>query len=132
MDEFIAYLDTSEVQPGKLEELKAAMAELAEFVEVNEPRILAYRVYFSADGSTMSVLHFHQDLASLEFHMQVAGPKFAPIAPFIRMRSIEVFGRPTEELVAQLHAKAALLGDAAVIVRDLHTGFDRLPRIEET
>lgn len=29
MGEFIAYLDTSEVRAGKLEELKAAMAELA-------------------------------------------------------------------------------------------------------
>jgi hypothetical protein len=128
MDDFIAYLDTSEVQAGKLEELKAAMAELAAFVELNEPRILAYRVYFSANGSTMSVLHFHPDVASLEFHMQVAGPKFPPIAPFVRLRSMEVFGRPTDELVAQLQAKARLLGDAAVIVRDLHAGFDRLPR----
>ena len=127
MDDFIAYLDTSEVQAGKLEELKVAMADLAAFVELNEPRILAYRVYFSADGSTMSVLHFHPDVASLEFHMQVAGPKFPPIAPFVKMRSIEVFGRPTEELVAQLQAKARLLGDATVVVRDLHAGFDRLP-----
>ncbi|MFC7847088.1 hypothetical protein ACFUTU_01280 [Arthrobacter sp. NPDC057388] len=128
MDGFIAYLDTSEVQAGKLKELKAAMADLASFVELNEPRILAYRVYFSADGSTMSVLHFHPDVASLEFHMQVAGPKFPPIAQFIRMRSIEVFGRPTEELVAQLHSKAKLLGDATVTVRDFHAGFGRLPR----
>ena len=127
MDDFIAYLDTSEVQAGKLEELKVAMADLAAFVELNEPRILAYRVYFSADGTTMSVLHFHPDVASLEFHMQRAGPKFPPIAPFVKMRSIEVFGRPTEDLVAQLQAKARLLGDATVVVRDFHAGFDRLP-----
>ncbi|GAB16239.1 hypothetical protein ARGLB_113_00960 [Arthrobacter globiformis NBRC 12137] len=127
MDDFIAYLDTSEVQAGKLEELKVAMADLAAFVELNEPRILAYRVYFSADGSTMSVLHFHPDVASLEFHMQVAGPKFPPIAPFVKMRSIEVFGRPTEDLVSQLQAKARLLGDATVVIRDFHAGFDRLP-----
>jgi hypothetical protein len=38
-----------------------------------------------------------------------------------------VFGRPTEDLVAQLQAKARLLGDATVVVRDLHAGFDRLP-----
>ena len=39
MDDFVAYLDTSEVRSGKLEELKTAMAELAAFVEQNEPRI---------------------------------------------------------------------------------------------
>lgn len=126
MGDFIAYLDRSEVRPGKLGELKAAMAELAEFVELNEPRIINYSVYFSEDGSTMCVLHFHPDAASLEFHMQVAGPKFPPIAPLIHMRSIELFGRPSDALVDQFKAKAELLGGGTVIVRDLHAGFARL------
>lgn len=129
MDDFIVYLDTSEVRPGRLEELKAAMAELSAFVELNEPQILAYRVYFSDDGSTMSVLNLHSDPASLEFHMKVAGPKFPPIAPFINLRTIEVFGRPGEELLARLRAKAELLGGGAVIVHDDYAGFARLPRI---
>jgi hypothetical protein len=128
MDDFIAYLDTSQVKDGKLEELKAAMADLASFVELNEPRIIAYRVYFSADGSTMSVLSFHPDAASLEFHLKVAGPKFPPIAPLVRLQAIEIFGRPGEALVAQLQAKAELLGSGSVIVRDGHAGFARLPR----
>ena len=128
MGEFIAYLDTSEVRAGKLEELKAAMAELAAFVEQNEPRIISYCVYFSEDGSVMSVFHFHPDVASLEFHMKVAGPKFPPVAPLITLRTIEIFGRPTEDLVAQLRAKAQLLGAGSVIVRDLHAGFARLAR----
>lgn len=129
MDEFIAYLDTSEVRPGRLEELKATMAELSSFVEMNEPQILAYRVYFSEDGSTMSVMNLHADLASLEFHMKVAGPKFPPIAPLITLRTIEVFGRPSEELLARLRAKAQVLGGGAVIVHDVHAGFARFSRI---
>jgi hypothetical protein len=128
MGDFIAYLDTSEVRAGKLEELKAAMAELAAFVEQNEPRIISYCVYFSEDGSIMSVLHFHPDVASLEFHMKVVGPKFPPVAPLIKLRTIEIFGRPTEDLVAQLRAKAQLLGAGSVIVRDLHAGFARFAR----
>jgi hypothetical protein len=128
MDEFAAYLDTSEVRSGKLEELKTAMADLTTFVEQNEPRIISYSVCFSEDGSTMSVLHFHPDLASLEFHLKVAGPKFPPIAPLIRMKTIEIFGRPSEELVAQLREKAQLLGTGSVIVRDVHAGFARFTR----
>lgn len=128
MGEFIAYLDTSEVRAGQLEELKAAMAELAAFVEQNEPRIISYCVYSSEEESIMSVLHFHPDVASLEFHMKVAGPKFPPVAPLITLRTIEIFGRPTEDLVAQLRAKAQLLGAGSVIVRDLHAGFARFDR----
>ena len=128
MDDFVAYLDTSEVRPGKLEELKTAMAELATFVEQNEPRIISYSVFFSQDGSTMSVLHFHPDMASLEFHMKVAGPKFPPVAPLIRMKTIEIFGRPSDDLLAQLREKARLLGSGSVIVRDIHAGFARFTR----
>jgi hypothetical protein len=128
MGDFIAYLDTSEVRAGRLEELKAAMAELTTFVEQNEPRIISYCVCFSEDGSIMSVLHFHPDVASLEFHLKVAGPKFPPIAPLIKLRTIEIFGRPTEELVAELRAKAKLLGTGSVIIRDVHAGFARFTR----
>ena len=128
MDDFVAYLDTSEVRPGKLEELKTVMAELATFVEQNEPRIISYSVFFSQDGSTMSVLHFHPDMASLEFHMKVAGPKFPPVAPLIRMKTIEIFGRPSDDLLAQLREKARLLGSGSVIVRDIHAGFARFTR----
>ena len=127
MGNFVAYLDTSEVRPGKLEELKEAMAGLAAFVEQNEPQILSYCVYFPDDGSTMKVLHLHTDLASLELHLKVAGAKFPPVAPLITMKSIEVFGRPGEELLAQLRAKAQLLGTGSVTVHELHAGFARFP-----
>ena len=129
MDTFIAYLDTSDVQPGKLPELREAMAGLAAFVEQNEPQILSYCVYFSAEGTTMKVLHLHSGLPSLELHLTVAGAKFPPVAPLITMRSIEIFGRPTEELLARLRAKAQLLGTGSVIVHELHAGFARLPAL---
>ena len=99
MSQPIMYVDTSEVRPGRLEELKAAMDELAGFVQANEPRILAYNVYFNDEGTRMTVLHINPDSASLEFHMKVAGPRFPPIGEFIRMLSIDVYGRPDGELV---------------------------------
>jgi hypothetical protein len=37
----LIYVDTSEVREGALEELKGAITELAEFIDANEPRILA-------------------------------------------------------------------------------------------
>jgi quinol monooxygenase YgiN len=122
MSEFVVYLDTSEVRPGKLGELKAAMQELAVFVEANEPRIIAYDVYFSRDGTRMSVLHIHEDIPSLEFHLKIAGPRFRPIAPLVKLVTIEIFGAANDELMEQLEAKTQLLG-GTVIIRDLHAGF---------
>ena len=122
----IVYVDTSEVREGRLEELKAAMDDLTEFVEANEPRLLAYNVYFSDDGARMTVLHINPDSASLEFHMNVAGPKFPPIGEYITMLGIDVYGRPDDALVEQLRQKSELLGSGAVRVHELHTGFARL------
>jgi hypothetical protein len=122
----IVYVDTSEVRDGRLKELKTAMADLTEFVEANEPRLLAYNVYFSDDGARMTVLHINPDSASLEFHMRVAGPKFPPIGEFINMLAIDVYGHPDDALVDRLRQKAEMLGSGSVRVHELHAGFARL------
>ena len=123
----IAYLDTSEVRPGRLAELKVAMNDLERFVQANEPQLLAYDVYFSDDGTRMSVLHINPDSASLERHMKVAGPMSPPIGEFIRLLAIDVYGRPDDRLVEELRQKATMLGSGTVRVHDFHTGFARLP-----
>jgi len=127
MSQPIVYIDTSEVRAGKLDELKVAMAALTAFVEANEPQLLAYNVYFSDDGGRMTVLHINPDAASLEFHMNVAGPKFVPIAEYINMLAIDVYGQPGTALVDQLRRKAEMLGSGIVRVHGLHAGFARLP-----
>ena len=126
MSQPIVYLDTSEVRDGRLTELKAAMNDLAEFVQANEPRLLAYNVYFTDDGARMTVLHINPDSAALEFHMKMAGPKFPPIGEFINMLAIDVYGRPDDALVNRLRQKAEMLGSGSVRVHDLHAGFARL------
>lgn len=126
MSEPIIYIDSSEVREGKLEQLKPAMEELARFVEANEPRIIAYNVYLTGDGSRMTVMHIHSDSASLEYHMTVAGPLFPRFAEFIRLLRIDVYGKPTDKLMAQLREKARVLGAEVVAVHGHHAGFARL------
>lgn len=126
MSDPIVYVDQSRVLEGALEELKHAMEDLVAFIEDNEPDILAYNVYFSDDGSRMTVVHMHDDSASLEFHMEVASHKFPPIGEFIDLESIDVYGRPDEDLVRRLREKASTLGSGSVSIHDLHDGVDRV------
>ena len=76
MTDVILYVDVSDVREGALEELQRGMKRLVEFVEANEPRLIAYNVYFSTDGSRMTVASVHPDSASVEYHLTVAGPLF--------------------------------------------------------
>jgi hypothetical protein len=122
----ILCIDWSEVHDGKLEELRVAMKSLAEFVEANESRPLAYHVYFSTDGKRMTVLQIHPDAASMEHHMRVAAAEFARVKDLVSLSAIDIYGSPSDELLDQMRKKAELLGGAALAVHELHAGFARV------
>jgi quinol monooxygenase YgiN len=125
MSQPLVYIDTSEVRPGKLEQLKAAITELAEFVEDNEPGLVSYSVYFDESANRMSVVHVHADPASLDHHLDVAGPLFRRFADLVTLSSIHIYGEPSETALGQLREKLRLLGAGDVIVLEPHVGFVR-------
>jgi quinol monooxygenase YgiN len=125
MSKPIISLDTSEIRQGKLDELKKAVSELVEFVRSNEPRRIAYEVYFDQTGSRMTVVQVHPDSASMEYHMTVAGPTFRG-SPSITLSTLDVYGEPSEELLKLLRRKVRMLGDVTVVVHELHAGFTRV------
>ena len=126
MSEPLISLDTSLIRDGRLDELKEAVTELVEFVRSNEPRPIAYEIYFDETGSRMTVVQVHPDSASMEYHMTVAGPAFAGFAELITLSTLDVYGNPSEELLELLRRKVQMLGDATVVVHDLRAGFARI------
>jgi hypothetical protein len=126
VSDVIVYIDISKVREGALDELKTGVKDLADFIEVREPRLIAYNVYFSADGTRMTVVNVHPDSASLEYHMEVAGPLFRRFVELVTLSSIRIYGEPSEKALTQAHEKARLLGGSAVDVEALHAGFTRL------
>jgi hypothetical protein len=121
----LVYVDTSKVREGALEELKSAVEELVDFLDANVPRTIAYNVYFSDDGSHMTVVHIHPDSASLENHMDVGAAAFRRFADLLTLSSIRVYGEPSEKVLTQLQDKAQLLGCRDVSVHGRHAGFSR-------
>ena len=125
----LVYVDTSDVREGAQEELRGAIDELTEFIEANVPEILAYNIYLSDDGREMTVVHVHADPASLDRHLKVGGPAFRKFADLLTLRSIHVYGEPSEWALGQLREKAGLLGAGEVVVRPPAAGFSRLGAI---
>jgi hypothetical protein len=68
---------TYTIKPGKQEEARKRIAELVDFVETNEPRMIAFHAYLDQDGKRLSIVQVHPDSASMEFHMQVNAKHFA-------------------------------------------------------
>ena len=128
MPKALVYVDHSKVREGALDRLKSAIEELVQFIDANEPQLLAYGVHLSGDETEMTVVHVHADAASLDFHMEVAGPEFSKFADLVTMSSIEVYGEPSEGARERLSAKASMLGGDRVVVQDLEAGLSRLAR----
>jgi quinol monooxygenase YgiN len=125
MSDAIVYVDTSDVREGALEELRAGMKELVDFVEANEPRIISYNVYFNEEGTRMTVMHVHPDAESVEYHLEVAGPIFRRFVELVTLTSTHIYGRPSDKVLKQADEKVRLLGRGVVDVQGLHAGFTR-------
>jgi hypothetical protein len=125
MTQPLVYVDASHVREGAIAQLKAAITELAEFVEQNEPRLVSYGAYLSEDDREMAVVHIHADAASLDRYLAVAGPRFSRFADLVTLTSIHVYGEPSEYALGQLRDKLRLLGSGDVIVHEPLAGFWR-------
>lgn len=123
--ELIVYVDRSDIREGRLEDLKAGIRRLVEFIETHEPQLIDYSFHLDEDAGRMTVVAVHPDSASLELHQQVGGPEFRKLGDLITLRQIEVFGAVSETARDLLRQKAAALGDAAVEVHDRFAGFSR-------
>ncbi len=124
----IIYIDRSEIIAGKLEELKEGIHELVEFVDAHEPQLVSYGFFVNEEAARMTVIAVHPDSASLEFHMEIAGAEFRKLARFIKLLTIEVYGRVSDKAMRQLREKAPMLGEGeSVVVQEPEAGFARFP-----
>jgi hypothetical protein len=121
----LVYVDTSHVREGTLAQLKEGIKELADFVRENEPQLISYGAYFTDDGNQMTVVHVHADSASLDYHMEVAGPLFRRFADLVTLSSIHIYGEPSDQALEQLRDKARQLGSGDVSVHAPYAGFGR-------
>ena len=127
MSEPILYLDQSTILDPDFAGLREAVADLTQFVREQEPQLLLYGFEIDERTSTMRVAAVHPDSASLELHLGIGGPGFRRVGAFIDLQRIDVFGRPSPDVIERLHEKAAALGtDAHVEVHGFASVFERL------
>src|SRR5437764_14664858 len=99
----LVYVGTTKIKAGKLEEMRKSLAELIDFVETNEPRMIAFHGFLDDDGEKLTIVHVHPDSASMEFHMEVAAKHFATAFDYIEaIISEQYFGQDSDGLTAEL------------------------------
>jgi len=127
----VIYIDRSDVYEERWQELKVGIRTLVAFVDSHQPQVVTYGFYLDEEANEMAVVSVHPDSASLERHIEVGGPEFKKLAPFLELREIEVFGRLSERAIELLHQKASTLGRGAVTLHERFAGFERVRRAGE-
>jgi hypothetical protein len=87
---------------------RARVPGLVEFVEANEPHLIAFNEYVNEAGDEVSVVQVHPDAASMEAHIAIVAERArAAYAETLDATvRIQVFGQPSEEMLAALKQQA--------------------------
>jgi hypothetical protein len=112
----IVYIDHSEIREDSLDELKAGVRRLVDFIRAREPQLITYGFYIDDEAGKMTVVAVHPDSASLELHMDIGSAEFRKLAHLLTLTEIECYGRPSERAMEQLRQKAPALGDGGTVV----------------
>jgi quinol monooxygenase YgiN len=97
------YVGTTTIKPGKLEEARKNLAGVVDFVETNEPRMIAFHAFLDEEGSKLTIVQVHPDSASMEFHMQVNAKHFATAFDFLGASvSEQYYGVISDALATEL------------------------------
>ena len=99
------YVGTTSIKPGKLEEARKSCGELVDFVETNEPRMIAFHLFLDEEGSKLTVAQMHPDSASMEFHLQIAAKHFTTAFDYLGAQLTEQYYGPMSETLAAELAK---------------------------
>ena len=116
------FIATNKLKPGRLEAERRRVPGLSDFIEANEPRLIAFHEYANEDGTGVGVVQVHPDADSMEFHMQVIRQRAeqAYAETLDATTSIQVYGPPSEAIVEMLRRGAG--PDVALSVKPYHLG----------
>ena len=116
------FIATNRLKPGKLDDERARVPGLVEFIEVNEPQLLAFNEYANDDGTEVAVVQVHPDADSMAFHMNVVAERAAAAyaETLDATVGIQVFGRPSNAVVEMLRRQAGARVPSSI--KPLHLG----------
>ena len=102
------FIATNRLKPEKLADERRRVPDLVDFVQANEPRLLAFNEYANEEGTEVAVVQIHPDADSMVFHMELIAERAASAyADTIdATTNIQVFGTPGGTVTDMLRRQA--------------------------
>jgi hypothetical protein len=124
------FIATNRLKEGKLEEERRRVPGLSDFIEANEPRLIAFNEYVNEEGTEVGVVQVHPDADSMEFHMNVVREQAqrAYAETLDATTSIQVYGTPNDTVLEMLRQQTGS-GVSLSVSRYHLGGFTRVRTI---
>jgi len=65
------FIATNRLKQGKLNSEKQRLPDFIDFIQQNEPRLIAFNEYADDEGTEVAVVQVHPDADSMVFHMNL-------------------------------------------------------------
>ena len=102
------FIATNRLKAGRLDLERDRVPNLVEFIEVNEPRLIAFNEYVNDAGDEVTVVQVHPDSESMEAHTEIVRERAreAYAQTLDATVRIQVFGQPTQSILDTLRQQA--------------------------
>jgi hypothetical protein len=102
------FIATNRLKPGQLDRERKRVPGLVEFIESNEPRLIAFNEYVNETGDEVTVVQIHPDTASMEAHMGIVRERAqqAYAETLDATVRVQVFGQPSDAILETLRVQA--------------------------
>jgi hypothetical protein len=116
------FVATNRLRPGKLDDERKRVPGLVDFVEANEPRVIAFNEYVNDEGTEVAVVQIHPDAESMAFHYggHCRTRRSAYAATVDATTSIQVFGTPSNAVLELLERQTG--AGVPLTVKSFHLG----------
>jgi hypothetical protein len=71
------FIATNRLKQGKLNSEQKRLPDLIDFIQANEPRLIAFNEYANEEGTEVAVVQVHPDADSMVFHLELIAERAA-------------------------------------------------------
>jgi hypothetical protein len=102
------FIATNQLKYGKFESEKKRLPDLIDFIEANEPQLIAFNEYANEEATEVAVVQVHPDADSMVFHMELIAERAARAYAdtIAATTNIQVFGTPNGTVTEVLRRQA--------------------------
>lgn len=121
MAEPIVFISHFKVKAGKLDGFRQAFQETIKLLGAEKPRTLAQIAYVNDSGTQLTIVHLFGDADAMDVHFQGADERSNAAYEFIEPDGFEIYGTPSNQVVASMRGEAAAAG-VSLNIQPTHLG----------